>query len=225
MYGAPRQVWIYDLETAVNAEGKKYLESVDLGDLGYDGRLKDPEKIEANKKERIEEARKKLLDKAPLSWWYGRIVSAALYDIEKNKMMSWCGDDEAHIIKSFFRHIRDNSVDSNNMLVGKNNSTFDHGYLVGRCMALNLGVPSFMRRERQIEDIDQIFSMKSGSCTTGKLSEYNFGMLGFHKTTTGADVAGMVDRKEWEELEKYNREDVAMTYHIYARYMREFQYD
>lgn len=218
MYSAPRQVWIYDIETAINEEAKKYLTTADLG---YDGRLKDTAKIEASRQERRETA----LEKAPLSWWYGRIVSAALYDIEKNKMMSWCGDDESHIIKSFFRHIRDNSVDSNNMLVGKNNSTFDHGYIVGRCMALNLGVPSFMRRERQIEDIDQIFSMKSGSCTTGKLSEYNFGMLGFHKVTTGADVAGMVERKEWDEIEKYNREDVAMTYHIYARYMKEFDYE
>ena len=214
----PRQVWIYDLETAINEEAKRHLTTADLG---YDGRLKDPEKIEASKNEKRAEAVKR----APLSWWYGRIVSAAVYDFEKAKMMSWTGDNEEIIIKSFFRHIRDNSHDGNNLLVGKSNSTFDDGYIIGRCMALNLGVPDFMRRNFQISDVDQMFALRAGAATTGKLSEYNFGMLGCHKVTTGADVAQMVVDKEWDRLQKYNEEDVLMTAFLYRRYMQEFKYD
>lgn len=215
----PRSVFIFDLETAINEKAEAFLKTADLG---YDSRLKDPVKVEASKIERRETA----VEKAALSWWYGRIVSIA-----------FCGDDlvipeaecfsarnlsEKEIIENFFVHVETLAEDGLPLLVGKNSSSFDNGYLIGRCLALNIGVPLWLRPYRQIEDIDQIFSMKSGAACTGKLSEYAFG-IGMEKSGSGSDVAAMVKEGRWDDLEKYNKMDVLITAEIYNRFMKQWR--
>jgi hypothetical protein len=222
----PRSPFIFDIETAINERAEAHLKSVDLGDLGYDGRIKDPEKIEANKKERIVEARAKLLDKAPLSWWYGRIVSIAVVEadlvIPEVQVFSARDLSERSILNKFFAYVQETAKDGAPLLIGKNSSSFDNGYLIGRCICLDMGIPSWLRPSRQIDDIDQIFSFKSGAATTGKLSEYAFG-IAMEKLASGADVAAMVKEERWDDLEKYNKHDVLLTGEIYSRYLKEWR--
>jgi hypothetical protein len=212
----PRTPFIFDIETAINERAEAYLATADLG---YDSRLKDPAKIEASKIEKRETAK----EKAALSWWYGRIVSIAVVeaDLVIPEVVCFSARDmtEKGIIDSFFKYCEETANDIAPLLIGKNSAGFDNGYLIGRCIALDIGIPSWLRPSRQIEDIDQIFSFKSGAVTVGKLSEYAFG-IGMEKLANGAEVAGMVKDGRWDDLEQYNKQDVLITSEIYSRYLK-----
>lgn len=213
---AGRHVWIYDIETIVNERAKNYLATADLG---YDSRLKDPAKIEASRAEKREAA----IERAALYWWYGQIVSIAVMNTDSGNVMCWNGLDEMEIINKFFHHMREYNNNTDTLLVGKNNSTFDDGYLIGRCMVNNCGIPYYLRRNSSISDIDQMFAYRSGSASVGKLSEYAFG-IGMEKSANGSEVGAMVANGQWDKLTEYNIQDVAITAEIYKRYNKDYIY-
>lgn len=208
-------VWIFDIETAVRPEARDFIQGLDVEP---DKRLKDPAKIEESKNEK----RRELIEKAPLYWWFGKVVSIAAENLSGEKFVAF-GDDERRNLVSFF-NMCDSEHGANRPphLVGKSSSTFDSGYLVGRAIAHDLGVPAALRSNRLIDDIDQCFSFKSGTAVTGKLANYAYA-IGMAKSAEGGDVAGMVERGEWEKLVSYNQQDVAITAEIYRRYMKEYR--
>jgi putative lipase involved disintegration of autophagic bodies len=106
-------------------------------------------------------------------------------------------------------------------LVGKNSSGFDRGYIIGRCIALDIGVPSFMKKTwHTIDDIDQIFGGKlSSQC--GKLADYAFG-IGMEKGGHGSEVAKMVEEQRWDDIVTYNEMDTRITAEIIRRYMKKW---
>lgn len=205
-------IWVFDIETAVRGAAREHLSSLDVD---ADKRLKDPAKIEESKKEK----RQELIDKAPLYWWYGQIVSIAAERLSDRATFQVHGLDEKKNIRDFFNLLYSESEPVR--LVGKNSLGFDFGYLVGRCISLDIGVPYFLRPYRPIEDVDQCFSSKSGSCVTGKLSDYAYA-LGMSKSANGSDVAGMVDRGEWDQLSSYNQQDVTITAEVLRRWAKEY---
>jgi hypothetical protein len=213
---AGKHVLIYDIETIINEKAKAHLASADLG---YDSRLKDPAKIEVSRAEKREAA----MEKGALYWWYGQIVSISCMDMETGGILLWRGLNELENISKFFNAVRHLSGAKDVLLVGKNNSTFDDGYLIGRCLALDIGTPDFLRRSSIVSDIDQLFAYRSGSASVGKLSEYAFG-IGMSKAADGSQVGAMVAAGEWDKLGDYNIQDVKITADIYERYNKDYIY-
>jgi hypothetical protein len=213
--GSRKTCWIYDIETAIRPEAREHLATADLG---YDSRLKDPAKIEASRAEKREAA----IEKAALYWWYGRVVSIAAVSEDGLQSFVKCGPNERSILESFFDLLhRAESAGSPIQLVGKSSSMFDDGYLVGRAIALDMGVPQALRPSRPVTDIDHCFSFSSQSANTGKLAYYGYG-IGQDKSASGSDVAGMVDAGDWERLAAYNMQDVVITAEIFRRWRKEY---
>lgn len=207
--------WIYDIETAIRPDSRRYLETADLG---YDTRLKDPVKIEASRAEKRETA----IEKAALSWWYGQVVSIAAVSECGNHSFIKTGPNELDVLKTFFNLLHAERASGKQVqLIGKSNSMFDDGYLVGRAIAHDIGVPQALRPSRPVTDIDQMFSFSSQSANTGKLAYYGYG-IGLNKSASGSDVAGMVDRGEWVELAEYNMQDVNITAELFRRWRKEY---
>jgi hypothetical protein len=205
----------YDIETCVRPDARTHLEQ---SDCGFDKRLKDPAKIEESRKEKRQEA----IEKAPLYWWHGQIVSVACEEVLTGNKFSICTLDEKKLLTSLFDYLSNLSTTDTNMevaLVGKNSAGFDRGYIVGRCIALNIGVPSFMKKTwGTIDDIDQFFGGKlSSQC--GKLADYAFG-IGMEKGGHGSEVAEMVIGQRWDEIVTYNEQDTRITAEIIKRYMK-----
>jgi hypothetical protein len=213
--GPGKTFWIYDIETAIRPEAKEYLASADLG---YDSRLKDPAKIEASRVEKRETA----IEKAALYWWYGKVVSIAAVSEEGGHSFCKTGPDEVSILKAFFNLLHAERLAGKSVqLIGKSNSMFDDGYLVGRAIALDIGVPEALRPSRPVIDIDQMFSFNSQSANTGKLAYYGYG-IGQDKSASGSDVAGMVDAGDWDRLASYNMQDVVITAELFRRWRKEY---
>lgn len=207
-------VLAYDIETGVRADAAEYLSTADLG---YDKRLKDPAKIEESRKEKRLEA----IEKAPLYWWYGRVVSISFEEVLTGEKWALCCMDEKKLLTAAFDYLKKLSTEKGKeiALVGKNSSGFDRGYLIGRAVALDTGVPLALRKCWGFtDDIDQLFGGKlSSQC--GKLSEYAFG-LGMSKIAHGSEVAEMLRQERYDDILRYNEQDTAIVAEILRRYMR-----
>lgn len=217
----PNEIVIaYDIETGVRQDSLEYLNSADLG---YDKRLKDPAKIAESRIEKVKEA----VEKAPLYWWYGRVVSIAFEVVSTGEKWSMCCMDERKLIRSAFDYllsIVNKEAGHEINIVGKNSLGFDQGYLVGRSIALDLGVPAFLRpRFGFISDIDQCFGGKlSAQC--GKLADYAFG-LGMQKLAHGSEVAAMLNEERYDDILRYNEQDTAITAEVLRRYLKEYKHE
>lgn len=213
--GQGKTFWIYDIETAIRPEARQYLETADLG---YDSRLKDPAKIEASRAEKRETA----IEKAALYWWYGQVVSIAAVSECGNHSFIKTGPNELDVLKAFFNLLHsERSSGKQVQLIGKSNAMFDDGYLVGRAIALDIGIPEALRPSRPVTDIDQMFSFSSQSANTGKLAYYGYG-IGCDKSASGSDVAAMVVAGDWVRLGEYNMQDVKITADLFRRWRKEY---
>ena len=203
-----------DIETKISDYGRKHLEEKEYLP---DSRLKDPAKIKAS----VESQREKDIDKAALHWWLSKIICicAITYDTRFTKTFS--GDDERLLLKEFFTHLENNGPYV--QLVGKSSISFDIPFLVGRALALNLGLPDCLRQNiEKITDVDQLFSRFRMCSQITSLSNYAFGLGIEGKLAKGGDVAKMHEEERWDEIEQYCRRDTEIVCEMIKRYQKPF---
>jgi len=187
------------------------------------GNIKDPEKREAKKNATIE----KLSSQLGLRWFTGKVISIAINDVITNETQCFYGDNESELLNHFNTLL--NGCD-HVKLYGKNISTFDVPFIIGRMMA-NKIIPSKHLKDRfKVEDVDTYFGFSSQSNQRGKLSEYCFGL--------GVDGKGDMDGSQvqplydmmimsndpeqeslfWNKIKEYNINDTILVSNIVKAY-------
>lgn len=206
---------VFDIETVKNGRADEYYE---LKEYQHDRRLKDEAKIKAD----IEKKREADKAKAGLSWWTGRVASIAWAGWDKpERVFKFANVDEQAIIEIFFNEIQ--SKFGTPRLLGKNSYTFDEPFLVGRCIALNIGVPPFLKQSG-LSDVDSFFGKGSMCSQKTKLENYAWGMGIDGKTNKGSEVQAMWDADKLKEISDYNAEDVRITMELAKRYYKDFKF-
>lgn len=201
----------YDIETAASGMAKLYYAQKVYKPKAN---LKDPVKIEAD----LLEKRAKDESKAALRWWTSQVICVSV--VFKGQPFVWSGVDEREVLKTFFDFM--DPIEAT--LVGKGSRDFDLPMLVGRCLALDMGVPNCLRKHRHpLEDVDHIFSyrpLQNEQC--GKLSDYAWGLGIDGKLSAGSEVAAMYEQGRWEELQNYCIQDSVIVDEMVRRYQKEY---
>lgn len=205
---------VFDIETAANKHADAYWSQKRFE---APANYKDPEKIKAA----IEEKRFEATKKSGLAPWTGRVTCIVAFDGVNSK--SFYGENEVKILKDFGEFISNYET----VLVGKNSKTFDVGFLIGRYMAHDLGIPRALRPVDVVRDINDCFGYSSQGIR-GSLSDYAF-MLGIDgKTAHGSEAQSMFDEaainpEKWNDLVKYCEQDVKITFEFLKRYNKIFE--
>lgn len=168
------------------------------------------------------------LEKAALHWWMSKIVSIAWNHVhdESGELVTagvrTC-DDEREVISCFLNAAM-NSAYRVSRVIGKNSKNFDTPYLIGRLLALDLGVPSFLRaRITPMGDVNEMFgSLSAKNCQITSLENYAFGLGIKGKLATGSSVEGMYKGKAFKEISAYNVQDVEIIADMYRRWSRPY---
>ncbi len=205
---------VFDIETAANLRADKFWS---LKKFEAPGNYKDPEKIKAA----IEEKRFDAMAKSGLTPWTGRVTCIVAFDGREWKQ--FFGEDEAKILSDFGIYLAQNLGMT---LIGKNSKTFDVGFLVGRYIAHDMGVPKLLRGTDKPTDINDCFGYSSQGIR-GSLSDYAFLMDYKGKLAHGSEAQSMYnetvfDPSKWNELVAYCTQDVAITHEFLTRYMKHF---
>lgn len=214
---------VMDIETAENERAKEY-----YARKSYEpaANLKDPAKIEQS----ILAKRQKDMDQAPLHWWTGKVICiCANPTTPSSKPFTVYGDNETSVLRTFFDWYwwlcdAHGSV----QLIGKSGEYFDIPFIIGRLLALDLGIPEPFRRP--IRDIDHIFSFSSQCDQRSNLNDYAWGLGIKAKTMHGSDVAGLYaqiqlgDKDRWNDLAAYCAQDVNIAAEMLRRYEKKFIY-
>lgn len=168
----------FDIETVANAAAKAYYAS-----KTYEApsNYKDQEKIDKYILEKRFEDEKK----AALSWWTGKVVCIHVRSVFKKIGKSFVGENEAALLNAFFTWV---AAEGHFILIGKSSKYFDKPFILGRCIALDIGIPQFLRPYRPLEDIDEVFGLGARADQAGKLSDYAAGMGIKGKSGNGQDV-------------------------------------
>lgn len=202
---------ILDVETVANDRAEAYFLS-----KHYEApaNYKDPEKIA----QAIAEKRARDFERSGLLWWTARIICVSAYRPLTEEQRSFFGDDERAVLSDLFSWFPEGC-----QAIGKSFEHFDAPMLIGRSIALDLGVPNFLRSKRMIGDVDHIFSFQASCDQRGKLSDYAFGMGIDGKLGHGSEVAGMHAEGRWHDIERYCRQDVAITAELLRRWCKRFE--
>ena len=241
----PGIVVLFDIETVATDKAREYVEGK-VYDLPRNllpttavpasiANIKDDIKREAKyalwqveQREKIERAVKlqqlKDLEKAALYWWQSKVISIAWMHVhsESGELIaqgSSCFDEEYKVICDFYNAAIDSAYRVSKV-VGKNSKNFDIPYLIGRSLALNIGVPRFLRSKiSALGDIDEIFgSLSARNNQITSLANYAFGLGVEGKSGDGSVVETMYKAKRFDDIEAYNRGDVKILRHLYDRW-------
>lgn len=209
-----------DLESVPNERAPAYVEQAHIRPAAN---LKDPEKIAAS----IAEKRQKLTESFALQWWTAKVIAISVVS-DEHAPLCWYGEDEAKVLSAFGEYLLANPHAT---LCGKSTVDFDYPMLVGRFMALNLGVPNTLRTIEvdRVRDVDQIFGFSHASGQRGSLSDYAWGLGITGKLGKGNDVAGwfnmaqLGDKTAWERITQYCIQDSIIAHELLTRYRKPFQ--
>lgn len=167
-------------------------------------------------------------DKAGLRWWTGRILSIGVYDPmwTHTQPKVYMGQDEADTIKRFFDYLGNFRL-KDNYLVGKSKD-FDLPFLIGRCIALDIGIPDKLFSRYQLGDVSEIFGKTASSTQKGKLSDYAFGvgmaaMESFDSPTFLLERSQLGDDTAWKEIERQTSYEVKVLGEIMRRYHKVYK--
>jgi hypothetical protein len=212
---------VYDIETVANSKAKEYFAKKKFeAPKNYKDELKIAEYVQA--------ARHEETQKAALRWWTGQVVciSARPLGAAQWAPKDFVGPDEAGVLRAFFAMLE--ALPRRPTLIGKQSSTFDLPFLIGRAIAHDLGIPSCMRPYRPIDDVNQIFGYSARCDQIGRLEDYAFGMGIAGKTGHGTDVQNWVNQAElgddggWQKIANYCADDNAITYELLRRWLKPF---
>lgn len=214
----PDTIIAFDIETVRNARSRAYY---DAKEYEAPSNYKDPDKIKAA----IEEKRAADFAKAALTWWTAQICSihaSVVTDPEVSFGLS--SDDEASLLIRFFCWLEDIG---GFQLIGKSSADFDLPMLIGRAIALNIGIPSWWRANRSYEDVDQFFSRSHACGQRSSLENYAWGMGIDGKLGNGAQVQDLYEKAllsgDWNEMNRYCRRDKEIAAEMIRRFFKTFE--
>lgn len=210
----------WDIETVANAAAKDYFaRKVYKAPANW----KDPQKIEQH----ITEARHEDQQKAALRWWTGQVVCISLRWIHTGRSVTYVGPREENVLRQALDTL---SLEAERpFLIGKSADIFDTPFIRGRLLALDLGIPEFLRPYRPVDDLDQIFGFSSRADQRGKLTDYAFGLGISGKTGHGTDVQAWFDRAElgdeamWGKIAGYCADDNDINFEMLRRWLKPYQ--
>lgn len=217
----------YDIETSENDRASEYYDNRQRTNYYQaPANYKDEKKIEAY----VEAAKKKDRESAALHWWTGQIICISAYDLSsKGQVSVFCPEttdqyDEAKVLSNFFDYLWDKTSEHSRgiQLIGKQNKDFDDGYVVGRSMVHNLGIPHALRRRDIHSDVNDFFAMSRSSAQRGRLDDYAFGLDLPLKLGSGADVPKWWAEGKIDTIKHYAERDIEITGEIVKRYLKTY---
>ncbi len=173
----------------------------------------------------ILQKRQDAYDKAGLRWWTGKVVAAALVSLTRKTIpVAFAGDDEGELLTALFNAI---AGYKDHYVMGKTKE-FDVPFVVGRALALNIGVPNALFSRYSLADVHEIFGKNTASTQRGKLTEYAFG-LGmtvpetFDSPTALIEQLRMGREESAEELRRQASQEAKLVGEIISRYHKVFK--
>lgn len=209
-----------DIETV--SQGKKAVAYTEKYQKFKTGNVKDPVKLEA----KIGELKAKALGEHGLSWVTGKVISCALVDMKTGEEEVYAGHDEREVLLQVLEATRSCQI------WGKTSKNFDFPFLVGRYMALELPLPSFLKIASRQGDVDTFFGWSTASTQRSTLDSYAYALDLDMKTMKGSAVQSLYDQiimaessgdmkraeELWGQLKEYNLGDSRIVRHMYNRY-------
>lgn len=204
-----------DIETI---PGDKVADYIALKKYHAPANIKDPEKIAAN----IEEQKEKDAMKAALYWWTARVVCICCIDTKTQEKFIFMDVDEKKMLKEFFLFCR-----NEHHFVAQNYS-FDIPFIIGRAMALDIGVPLNIRPYgwQNLNDVSFIFGRYSSDSQRSSLADYCFGLGLDPKLGEGTDVAtwwnwAILGQDEYfDKIEEYCSWDTMIVAIMWERFLK-----
>ncbi len=235
--------FVTDIETTKNFKAELYFEKKDYGVVPSRDELGDPpaaiskiktqelrlEKLNKWQEDKIAKVhadiaakRAKDIDQAALKWWLARIVCIGIepLDYEGNSHGVWTfhGDDEKKILCEFFDLINRFSESHEIKIIGKQMKDFDMPMIIGRAMALNIGLPKMFHVKTN--EVNDFFGYSKTMGMHGKLNDYAWGCGLSPKIAKGTDVFGWVEAGLWDKITEYCADDVRITAELVRRFYK-----
>lgn len=202
---------VLDIETCGLPDAADYLEPV-----SPPANYKKEEAIAAY----VAEKRAEQIERAGLDMDLCRVVAIGLQregDTDVSVLLPGSADlaGEAEMLETFWRRIL---KDRNPVLVGYNLLSFDIPVLIRRSQYLGVAFPRFpvmktwldRYRSPHIDLMQELSFRNQQKYRSLKFYARRFG-LEVTDTVKGADIAGHVERGEWDKVESHVRSDVALT--------------
>lgn len=201
---------IFDIETTANDRIDEYIEKKDFKPRGN---LVDPKKIAQD----ITFKRKKAREEAALSWITGKVICIVADDILSNERYLLHHKDEVANLHAFFdlivrKHYK--------YVVGKYSEMFDRPFVIGRALFHNIGIPRIWQRD--IHDIDHIFSRSSQCSQITNLEDFSFGLGIPGKVFDSSKVPDLYKEGKMDEILLHCGQDVSITKELFTRYMKTY---
>lgn len=188
-----------------------------LRDYEAPSNIKDPVKIKAA----IEKKKEDDYNKAVFRYFTSICRCWSVHNPATEEASSFYGPDETDLVYRFLSYLE--KLDRPIILIGKNFVDFDFPFLIGRALALGIGLPDCFKDGRiRLFDIDWIWSRSKFCSQTGKLADYAFAFNLAPKLAHGSDVGEMVKNDEWERLADYCEHDARLVSQIWNRYHTAF---
>lgn len=214
---------VIDIETVENDHAKELFQKKTYQ---APANYKDPAKIE----QAVLEKRQADMDRAALHWWTGKIVCicANVIGLEE-RPRTFIGADEPELLRQYFDWLSTLQSRCNGLtILGKSSEYFDRPFIIGRALALDLGLPEILRPYRGIQDIDHIFAFSARCDQISNLGDYAFGLGIAGKTMHGSGVAAlyteilMGDHSKWKTLGDYCAQDTDIATEMLRRYLKPY---
>lgn len=175
----------------------------------------------------VMQKRQALADKAGLHWWTARTLAIAFVDpmLRGGEPIVVAEEDERLLLSSFFALLT--KLYPNHHLTGKSKD-FEVPFLVGRAMALDVGLPNHLFSRYQITDIHEIFGRTTQSSQRSRFQDYAFGLGiktpdSIDSTTYLFDQTKLGNKKAWEELKNQAGKEAMTMAEIMVRYHKVFK--
>lgn len=163
----------------------------------------------------------KMMEKTALNGAQGSIVCIGFKrgDNSADVFMRKPEEPEAALLVNFFNLLEQMRGENKAQpyIVGHNVADFDLRFILHRAIINKVQPPHWFETylRRYSDHVYDTMTEWSGWRDRIKLDALAYALLGEQKSGSGADVAGLVEREEWAELEAYCRQDVELTYRIY----------
>lgn len=203
-----------DIETVENENAPKWWANVEVK---APSNYKDQEKIDKY----IADARMKLGGKSALTWHTGKVLSFATCGVadDTDPFFFW-SIDEAEVLKKLIEAVGTREVYT------KSGKLFDFPFLVGRLMANNIEIPTFLRQKSLMKDVDDFFSWSQSNSQRLSLDAYAHGLgiagkSGDFKVINylyGAALMGEDTTELEAKAKEYNIRDVLIVRELVRRY-------
>ena len=206
-----------DIETVPHETAEDYLSNVKVS---APSTWKDKDKI----KQREEENRSKLLSKAALTWYTGKVFSFAVSPIDGSEPVFFYSLDEKEVLKQISK------VCSGKIVYAKSGKLFDYPFLIGRYLSNEIVIPQFLKDSTSKLDVDDFFSYSSANPQRSSLEAYAHGLgisgksgdFGIVGKVYNALMLGDCKQEDIDELKQYNIQDAVIVSEMVRRYRGQY---